>query len=87
MQIDSSNQIPKEDILGYFTIEGALFDTESWYCGNHNARADLLSSSVAHLQLDSSLNHYIGFMGYMLKGKLLSPKLWSAEQVRFHFPT
>ncbi|XP_027114160.1 uncharacterized protein LOC113760377 [Coffea eugenioides] len=80
VQIDSSNQIPKEDILGYFTIEGALFDTESWYCGNHNARADLLSSSVAHLQLDSSLNHYIGFMGYMLKGKLLSPKLWSAEQ-------
>lgn len=82
VQINYLNETPKEDILAQFTIEATLFDTGSWYCSNDNAHIDLLSSSVSHLQLDSSQNHYLGFVGYMLKGKLQMPKLWSAEQVR-----
>lgn len=81
VKIDDSLETSKDSILNKFSIEAELFDNAKWY--DSNEYCDLYSSSVAHLELDSSSSHArFGFLGYFLVGKLESPKLWSAEQVR-----
>jgi len=59
-----------------------LFDSGSWYTSDGNP--DLLSSNVADIKLQPSSTPapILGFHGYLLTGKLQSPKLWSAEKVR-----
>lgn len=78
--IDNSLETPKENVLSRFTIEASLYDTEGWY--KNDASADLISSNVANMKLNISSTARLGFHGYLLSGKLETPKLWSAEQVR-----
>lgn len=80
VQIETWKGSHEENILDHFTIEAALFDTARWHSSNDHA--DLLSSSVANLELHSSYSPCIGFMGYLLMGRVLMPRLWSAEQVK-----
>lgn len=80
MKIDSPQDMPKDNILANFIVEAALYDTGSWY--NIEGSANLLSSNVANLKLNPSSSALLGFLGYVLEGKLEMPKLWSAEQVR-----
>ncbi|KAI3445135.1 hypothetical protein Pfo_001800 [Paulownia fortunei] len=56
-------KIAEDKFIASFTIEAEIFDTGSWYTSN--GHANLLSTSVAHLQLTR---------------KLQMPKLWTAEQ-------
>lgn len=70
----------EDKFIANFTIEAEIFDTGSWYTSN--GHANMLSTSVAHLQLTNSVDFYLGFIGYQLKGKLQMPKLWTAEQVK-----
>ncbi|XP_024021112.1 uncharacterized protein LOC21406722 isoform X1 [Morus notabilis] len=76
--IDNSLETPKENVLSRFTIEASLYDTEGWY--KNDASADLISSNVANMKLNISSTARLGFHGYLLSGKLETPKLWSAEQ-------
>ncbi|KAJ4847213.1 hypothetical protein Tsubulata_008458 [Turnera subulata] len=78
VKIDSSQEIPKETILSNFFIEAALYDTGNWY--NDQGSAGLLSSSVASIKLRPSSDIVLGFLGYLLEGKVERPKLWSAEK-------
>lgn len=81
MKIDNSLETSKDSILNKFSIEAELFDSAKWH--DSDEYCDLHSSSVAHMELDpSSSTAIFGFLGYVLVGKLESPKLWSAEQVR-----
>ncbi|XP_052176349.1 uncharacterized protein LOC127790740 isoform X2 [Diospyros lotus] len=77
VKIDNPRGTSK-DILADFTIEAAIYDNGSWY--GSDGHVDLLSSSVAHLQLAPSSGATLGFQGYFLVGQLQMPKLWSAEQ-------
>ncbi|KAH6803430.1 glycoside hydrolase family 2 protein [Perilla frutescens var. frutescens] len=83
MNIDSSPEsgnffkISEDKFIASFTIEAEIFDSGSWNTGNEHP--NLLSTSVAHLQLTNSVDYYLGFIGYQLKGKLQMPKLWTAE--------
>ncbi|CAI9102953.1 OLC1v1001355C1 [Oldenlandia corymbosa var. corymbosa] len=80
VRIDCLKETSKEDFLSRFKIEAALFDSGSWNNSDDNYLIDLHSSRVALSELCSSYSRYLGFEGYRLKGKLLMPKLWSAEQ-------
>lgn len=82
--IDNSKETSKDSVLTNYTIEAALFDSGSWNTSDGNP--DLLSSNVTDIKFQPSTAP-LGFHGYMLVGKLQSPKLWSAEQVRnFNHP-
>lgn len=70
-------KVSEDKFISNFTIEAEIFDT-----GTSNENANLLSTSVAHLQLTNSVDYFLGFIGYQLKGKLQMPKLWTAEQVK-----
>ncbi|KAG8391126.1 hypothetical protein BUALT_Bualt01G0155500 [Buddleja alternifolia] len=71
-------KMAEDKFIANFTIEAEIFDMGSWYAGvGHD---NLLSTNVAHLQLTSSVDYHLGFIGYQLKGTLQTPKLWSAEQ-------
>lgn len=79
VKIDNSLETSKDSILNKFSIEAELFDSAKWH--DSDEYCDLHSSSVAHMELDpSSSTAIFGFLGYVLVGKLESPKLWSAEQ-------
>ncbi|KAI3880690.1 hypothetical protein MKX03_008101 [Papaver bracteatum] len=65
-------------LLTNFSLEAVIYDTASWY--EFDGKVDLLASSVAHLNLHHIPNPIRGFHGYILRGKLESPKLWSDEQ-------
>ncbi|EEF49562.1 beta-galactosidase isoform X1 [Ricinus communis] len=78
VKLDSSQEMPKDKILDNFVIEAALYDTESWY--NSDGAANLLSSQVADIKINPSFDAILGFLGYVLVGKVEKPKLWSAEQ-------
>lgn len=86
MNIDSSAEsgnffkISEDKFIASFTIEAEIFDSGSWY--TDNGHPNLLSTSVAHLQITNSVDYYLGFIGYQLKGKLQMPKLWTAEHVK-----
>ena len=80
VKIDNSLETSKDSVLANYSIEAALYDSGSWYTSNGNP--DLLSSNVADLKLQPSSAPPLGFHGYVLVGRLQSPKLWSAEQVR-----
>ncbi|KAJ1413522.1 Immunoglobulin-like fold [Sesbania bispinosa] len=77
VKIDNSQETSKDNVLTNYTIEAALFDSGSWYTSDGNP--DLLSSNVADIKFQPSTAP-LGFHGYLLVGKLQSPKLWSAEQ-------
>lgn len=79
VKIDNSCDASKDRVLENYTIEAALYDTGSWY--NFDGHADLLGSHVANIKLSPSTTR-LGFHGYVLGGRLESPRLWSAEQVR-----
>ncbi|KAL8529235.1 hypothetical protein ACS0TY_006603 [Phlomoides rotata] len=68
-------KVSEDKFISNFTIEAEIFDT-----GTSNGHANLLSMSAARLQLTNSVDYYLGFIGYQLKGKLQMPKLWTAEQ-------
>ncbi|KAK7317355.1 hypothetical protein RJT34_01507 [Clitoria ternatea] len=79
VKIDNLRETSKDSILKDYTIEAALFDSGSWYASDGNP--DLLSSNVADIKLQvQPSSALLGFHGYVLSGKLPSPKLWSAEQ-------
>uniref|UniRef100_A0A2P2KSG9 beta-galactosidase n=1 Tax=Rhizophora mucronata TaxID=61149 RepID=A0A2P2KSG9_RHIMU len=78
VKIDNSQEITKDNIKSNFTIEGALYDTGSWY--NPERSANLVSSHVATMTIVPSSDAILGFLGYTLAGKLRRPRLWSAEQ-------
>ncbi|KAJ6346766.1 hypothetical protein OIU76_003446 [Salix suchowensis] len=78
VKIESSQEIPIDNIFDNFTVEVALYDTGNWY--NSEESANLLSSNVANLKLTHSPMGILGFLGNVLEGKLEKPKLWSAEQ-------
>ncbi|KAJ6694788.1 BETA-GALACTOSIDASE [Salix koriyanagi] len=78
VKIESSQEIPIDNIFDNFTVEAALYDTGNWY--NSEESANLLSSNVANLKLTHSPMGILGFLGNVLEGKLEKPKLWSAEQ-------
>ncbi|KAK5826678.1 Beta-galactosidase [Gossypium arboreum] len=77
VKIDCSRETSKDIVLTDFIIEAALYDAGSWY--NCDGNVDLLSSNVANIELNRFPTQTLGFHGYMLKGKLEKPKLWSAE--------
>ncbi|GER28530.1 beta-galactosidase [Striga asiatica] len=84
MNIDNSVEsgswfkIAVDKFLASFTIEAEIFDTVSQHTSNEHA--NLLSTSVIRLQPTKSVDYCLGFIGYQLQGKLLMPKLWSAER-------
>lgn len=85
VKIDNLPVTSKDTVHTNYTIEAALFDSGSWHSSDGNL--DLLSSNVADIAFQPSLTFQsstapLGFHGFMLVGKLQSPKLWSAEQVR-----
>lgn len=82
VKIDRLQETSKDNVLTNYSIEATLFDSGSWYTSDGNP--DLLSSNVADIKLQSSSApaQPLGFHGYVLTGKLKSPKLWSAEKVR-----
>ncbi|KDP40530.1 hypothetical protein JCGZ_24529 [Jatropha curcas] len=82
VKIDSSRETPKDKIFTNFTVEAALYDPGSWY--NNDGYADLLSSTAADMKLTPSFDAILGFLGYVLVGKLEKPKLWSAEQPKLY---
>lgn len=69
----------EDKFIASFTIEAEIFDSGSWV--TDNGHPDLPSTSVARLELTNSVDPYLGFIGYQLKGKLQMPKLWTAEHV------
>lgn len=77
VQIECLKGALGESFLAQFTIEAALFDTGNWRNSND---LDLLSNNVADLHLLTSYDSRLGFMGCFLKGQIMMPKLWSAEQ-------
>ncbi|XP_027356698.1 uncharacterized protein LOC113866018 isoform X2 [Abrus precatorius] len=77
VKIDNLRETAKDSVLTNYIIEASLFDSGSWYTSDGNP--DLLSSNVADIKLQPS-SAPLGFHGYVLVGKLQSPKLWSAEQ-------
>ena len=80
VKIDNLQETSKDNFLANYTIEAALYDSGSWYtCDGY---PDLLSSNVGDIKLQPS-GAPLGFHGYVLVGKVESPKLWSAEQVRY----
>ncbi|WCJ39089.1 Beta-galactosidase [Euphorbia peplus] len=78
VKIDSSQETPKDKILANFSIEAAIYDTGSWYSSDEYSK--LISSKVADLKLIPSFDPILGFLGYVLEGKIEKPRLWSAEQ-------
>lgn len=68
MQIDALTRSNEENILSQLTVEADLFDTGCWHTSKDHV--DLLSSSIAHLELHSSYNLHLGFMGLILTGKV-----------------
>lgn len=81
VKIDNSLETSKGCFLNKFSIEAGLFDHMKWHASDECC--GLTSSFVARMELNSSSsNATFGFLGYVLVGKLKSPKLWSAEQVR-----
>ncbi|KAK6119212.1 hypothetical protein DH2020_047027 [Rehmannia glutinosa] len=84
MNIDNSVEtgswfkVAEDKFIASFTIEAEIFDTGSSHTSS--GHANLLSTSVSHLQLTNSVDYRLGFIGYQLKGKLQMPKLWNAEQ-------
>lgn len=80
MKIDNSKEISKDRVLDNFIIEAEIYDTASWY--DQEGYMDLLSSKAANIRLNPSPTRLLGFHGYVLSGKLETPRLWSAEQVR-----
>ncbi|KAG4977461.1 hypothetical protein AAZX31_13G179000 [Glycine max] len=80
VKIDRLQETSKDNVLTNYSIEATLFDSGSWYTSDGNP--DLLSSNVADIKLQSSSApaQPLGFHGYVLTGKLKSPKLWSAEK-------
>lgn len=79
VKLDNSREESKESVLKNYTIEAAVYDSGSWFASDGNP--DLLSSHVADVKLQPS-GAPLGFHGFVLVGKIQSPKLWSAEQVR-----
>lgn len=77
MKIDNSCEASKDRLLENYTIEAALYDTGSWY--NFDGHADLLACHVANIKLSSSTTR-LGFHGYVLGGRLESPRLKSASE-------
>lgn len=77
--IDISKETPKGNVLKNYTIQAAVFDTMSF--PSSGGQIDLLSTDVAHLEFCPTSAATLGFHGYVLVGKLQTPKLWSAEQV------
>ncbi|KAK6163059.1 hypothetical protein DH2020_002900 [Rehmannia glutinosa] len=71
-------KVAEDKFIASFTIEAEIFDTGSSHTSS--GHANLLSTSVSHLQLTNSVDYRLGFIGYQLKGKLQMPKLWNAEQ-------
>ncbi|KAG2396533.1 hypothetical protein LR48_Vigan08g004000 [Vigna angularis] len=80
VKLDRLKETSKDNILTDYSIETTLFDSGSWYTSDGNP--DLLSSNVADIKLQPSSTPapILGFHGYLLTGKLQSPKLWSAEK-------
>lgn len=76
--IDISKETSKGNVLENFTIEATVFDTGS--LSSSDGQVDLLSTVVAHLDFCPTSATVLGFHGYVLVGKLQTPKLWSAEQ-------
>ncbi|XP_016484658.1 uncharacterized protein LOC107805179 [Nicotiana tabacum] len=77
VEVKIDNSFQNNDIID-FIIEASLYDSGNWLsCSDH---IDLLSASIAHLELALSSDPCLGFKGYMLVGKVQAPKLWSAEQ-------
>ncbi|GAB4852088.1 hypothetical protein Ancab_016278 [Ancistrocladus abbreviatus] len=76
VKIDTPQGMSKDRILTDFILEGRIYDNEMWF--QHDESSDLLSSMVAQMQLVPPPSFQ--FHGYILKGKLELPKLWSAEQ-------
>lgn len=71
-------KVPEDKFVASFTIEAEIFDNGRWYTSD--GPGNLQSTSVACLQMTSSMDYYLGFLGYNLNGKLQMPKLWTAEQ-------
>jgi beta-galactosidase len=79
VKIDRLQDTSIDNVLTNYTIEATLFDSGSWESPDGNP--DLLASKVADITFQPTTAP-LGFYGYTLVGKLQSPKLWSAEQVR-----
>ncbi|XP_061336722.1 uncharacterized protein LOC133283824 isoform X2 [Gastrolobium bilobum] len=77
VKIDNLLETSKDSVLSNYTIEATLYDSGSWDTSDGNP--DLLSSNVADIKFQPS-DAPLGFYGYLLVGKLQSPKLWSAEK-------
>lgn len=73
-------KISEDKFIANFSIEAEIFDSGNWYTSS--GQGNLLSTSI---ELTSSVDYHLGFIGYQLKGKLQMPKLWTAEQVKSYF--
>lgn len=80
MKVDTPQAMPRDCILTNFTLEAGVYDIGKWH-GNDEP-VDLLASVVTQMELIPPPS--FRFNGYHFKGKIDSPKLWSAEQVRIH---
>lgn len=77
VKIDGLRETSEEGFLKNFTVEAAIYDNRRWDEVANDG--NLLSSEVARLDLSLPSYTVLGFHGYILKGKLQMPRLWSAE--------
>ncbi|KMT17108.1 hypothetical protein BVRB_2g041620 [Beta vulgaris subsp. vulgaris] len=76
VKVDTPQAMPRDCILTNFTLEAGVYDIGKWL-GNDEP-VDLLASVVTQMELIPPPS--FRFNGYHFKGKIDSPKLWSAEQ-------
>lgn len=60
-----------------YSIEATVYDTGK--CFESDGNADILSSDATKLEMSPTTDIY-GFQGYVLRGRLEMPMLWSAEK-------
>lgn len=78
MEIDSHKE--DQEHVSTLSLEARLYDNSGLSDG---FSADQLSSIVVNLKPKTkSVSRCFGFHGYILGGKIESPKLWSSEHVR-----
>lgn len=79
MKIDESTITSKDSVQSKYSIEATLYDTGK--CFESDGNVDILSSDATKMELCPSTDIF-GFQGYVLRGRLEKPMLWSAEKVQ-----
>ncbi|KAL5720056.1 beta-galactosidase [Ranunculus cassubicifolius] len=78
VKVDESTHALKDSARSSFSIEATIYDTgRSFEC---DSNVDILSSDATKMELCPPPLPILGFHGYVFRGRLELPKLWSAEK-------